>query len=698
MLSKSKINPILLILGLLAIGVISYKAWLSFNIFVYGDWWFAFKEKFLSDGIPSVIGPWGGPWLWRYPFLFIEFIFGLLGLGSSVSDKFLVFWPIVFLAPLVGFLLVRKITNSNLSGFVGSLIFSYNTYFLSIDTQGHELLPLAFIWGTFGFISFIYLLENKKKIFISLTTLLLFIAGFVDPRSLYIVSSLIFLYFFYNQFFLGKSWKINFKQNGIAFTSIFFILFLLNLYWLIPSIATSSLTNNEFLARTLFGSQFYNLQSSLAFFYPYWTGKEPTWLYVQKIPMYFWLYPILALSGLIVSRKNRKILFFGVLAILGIFLTKQEGAPFGFIYDFLFSHIPGFSAFREASKFDYITLLSFAVLIGAFADFAFAYFKNKKLKYLFIFLIALLPLWNTKPLITGEIKTMFVPITVNQDFYKLKDFVLKDPNYSRVVGVSLNGKYSFSTYVHPEQDLLSSMAHFWGPDVVAYNFDDKTKSEGEKLMDYLATDQARRLLSTSSVGYMPVFIQDDPSFQSIRRDTGKDGSYITGRMDKIPYLVKANIGTKNIALYVMSDYKPHLYLTMEPETLKKDVPYSTIDFRMINPSEYSLNIKNLSKPVHLNFTELYDPNWKIHVGKFNWWEVLLSKNYFLPDPIHSQNAVRFNQFYLDPKKICSNTPCNFEATLYAKPQSYLYLGLILSGGVLALTIGSVFYLWKRNEK
>lgn len=688
----------LAIILLTIISAVVYHRWVTFDLFFYGDWWYSFPQNLVSNFYPAAAGQWGGPWLWKYPYLFFQGLFGIAGFGSNVADKFLVFWQIALLTPLASFFLVRKLTKSNLAGFIGSLIFSYNTYFLSIDTQGHELLTVAFTWGSLAFLSFILLLENKKKIFIPITTLLLFITGFYDFRSLYVVAGVLGLYFLYHQLFVEKNWRKSLKLNFSYIALVFVLLGILNLYWLLPILSSNGLTNNEFLNRGIFGSQFYNLQSSLAFFYPYWTGKEPTWLYVQKIPMYFWLYPILAFSGFIIFRKNKKVLFFGLLAILGIFLSKQEGVPFGNVYDFFFTNIPGFSAFREASKFDYMTLLSFAVLIGAFADFAWNYFKDKRLKYVFVFLIALLPLWNTKPLITGEIKTMFVPISVSSDFIKLKDFALKDQNYSRIMGISLNGKYSFSTYVHPEQDFRYSLEHFWGTDLVTYDVEDKSQLEGVKIINYLKTDEARRLLSASSVEYVPVFIKDDPSFQSIRRDTGKDRQYFENEMDKIPYLIKADIGMKNILLYAVSDFKHHLYTTTEPETLKKDVSYSNVDFRMVNPSEYRFTVQNLSKPVYLNFTELYSTVWKMHVGKFNWWEVLYKKDYFLPESIHSQNAIRFNQFYLDPKVICSSTPCSFEATLYAKPQSYLYLGLILSGATLLLVIGSAIYLWRKNEK
>jgi hypothetical protein len=278
------------------------------------------------------------------------------------------------------------------------------------------------------------------------------------------------------------------------------------------------------------------------------------------------------------------------------------------------------------------------------------------------------------------------------------------------MGISQNKKYAFSTYLHPQQDFRYSIEHFWGTELVFYDIDDKSKEESEKLMKYLASDEARRLLSASSVSYFPIFIEDEASYQSIRRDLGKDRPYFEKQIDNISYLRKIDLGMKKIILYKTTGYKPHIYLTNEEETLRKDVQYKKLNFQMISPSEYHILFQNISKPVYLNFTELNDLSWKIHIGNFNWWEVLYKKDYFLSDSIHSQNAIRFNQFYLDPKEIClhreasakrckveSDGSYSFEATLYAKPQSYFYLGLILSGASLIIVFCSLPILLRKEK-
>jgi len=56
---------------------------------------------------------------------------------------------------------------------------------------------------------------------------------------------------------------------------------------------------------------------------------------------YFWLIPIFAFAGLWVGRKNKDVVFFGVMALIGILLSKQVDDPFPGLYPWLFKNVPG---------------------------------------------------------------------------------------------------------------------------------------------------------------------------------------------------------------------------------------------------------------------------------------------------------------------------------------------------------------------
>lgn len=684
------------IISLEIIAVLIYKVWLSFSIFAFGDAAFAFSETLKEYLYPSAWGIHGGALLWKYPLLLVYGIISQPGFSYNVVDKFTVLWPIVFIAPLSSYLLIKKITNSVFGAFVGALIFSLNTYFLSIDTQGHELLTVAFAIAPFAILAFIKLMETKKIFWATLTSLIVFIIGAYDLRSFYVVLGSLFLYVIYNQIFIEKKISLNIKQNFIGLFVFSLLVGLLSIYWLLPVAFMNSLTNNEFLSRQLFGGEFYSLQSAINLFYPFWSGSEPTWFFVQKIPIYFWLYTILAFSAVFFTKRNMHILFFAFLAALGVFLTKQEAAPLSQIYPWLYTHVPGFAAFREASKFYFLIAISYAVLIGYFA----VQIKNilrGKWVYLFVGITVLFPLLNSKPMLTGEINTMFIKKSLPDDFDKLKNYVVADKEYGRVMGINLNQYYNFTTHNHPTMNALYSLAHFWGAELISYNFLDNSKTEGEKMLNYFASDEGRRLLNQSSISYVPVFIEDKQTNQNIRRDLGNNRKFFDENMNKISYLKKIDIGLDNIILFKNLESKPHIYLALEKESFKKDVAFEKVESKMISESEYRVIFKNQKKPVYLYFTELYQPSWMIHVGKFSWYDVLFKKDYFLPNDNHSQGVARFNQFYLD-SNVCHSDTC--ELTIYFKQQSYLYLGLIVSGITLVVTIFATVYLFKKegNEK
>lgn len=113
---------------------------------------------------------------------------------------------------------------------------------------------------------------------------------------------------------------------------------------------------------------------------------------------------ILAFASLLLSKKHEITLFFGCVAILGIFLAS--GFSFNQYLSNFYSalvELPFLNAFREASNWIFFVIISFSILIGMTSSVVFHRFKNKVLRILVISLVALLFIATAYPLTTGEV-------------------------------------------------------------------------------------------------------------------------------------------------------------------------------------------------------------------------------------------------------------------------------------------------------
>lgn len=695
-----KYKYLIIILG---VSLLVCYRWISFSIFAYSDWYF-----FFSDNIKELLKPsvWINPsnsfgsisiTLWKTPIYLIQGIFGALGSNSNVPEKFLVFWPIIIFGGIFSFLLIKKIIVSKIGSVIGSFIFSYNTYFLSINSQGHEYLTIAFIYTVFAFWLFIKTLEEKKIFLAVCTGMLLFIIGSYDLRALYITFILMFAYFLFFLFFLNKSssFKKEIKTGLYVLLSVFIFL-LLSMYWLLPYFKSGVIANNPILNRELFGNSYWTIMRSITLFYPFWNGGFPEWFVVHPIPIYFWIIPIFAFLGLIFN-KNKKTIFFGFIALVGILLAKQVGEPFPRLYEWLYGNFPGFNMFREASKFYFLIILGYSVLIGSFIAFICKYFNKNRLliilKYCLIILIIIISLWNTIPVITGEIDSLYISRQIPEDYIVLKDFILTQPEYFRTFWTPTVSRWGFDSNNHPYISSAGIVQSNW-PEFADPDIYDKPSTH--------------KLFNIASIKYVIVPIMDTKNNDDFFVYYGNDREYFINKLDKVEYLKRVDIGQEKLAVYENKSYKPHIYVTHEQETISKDIQFEYIDFNPVNQSTYTISFTNIKEKIYLNFSETYDLNWKLMLGGFNLLNVI--NNYLvLPDSSHYENDASLNTFLIDPEYIRSNYPkesytenidgsIDIEMTLIFKSQIYLYLGLIISASILLLLLVYLVIYFLRNRR
>jgi len=119
-------------------------------------------------------------------------------------------------------------------------------------------------------------------------------------------------------------------------------------------------------------------------------------------------------------------------------------------------------------------------------------------------------------------------------------------------------------------------------------------------------------------------------------------------LDTIPWLKKVDV-TQKIAVYELLEFKDHFF------GLGEETP--GIQWQMINPTKYQVQVKNAQEPFQLVFSEAYDSLWQAKLNS----KVIISKPYqgFL------------NSFLIDKTG-------DFELTIEFLPQKYVYYGGVVS--------------------
>jgi len=706
--------PIIL---LVLFSIFVYSKWFSFKIFTNSDWGFSFAENMASK---TSISSWitnsnFGMFeilLWRTPIYYLYGVFGELGYGTNVSEKILVFWPTLIIANVASFLLVKKITKSNIAGVTGAIVFNYNTYIFVANTA--FLLYSAAAWTLVSLYIFIHAMEKRRLSLFLLSGIALFITGSYDFRIAYLTIFLLIFYFvFYNLFIIRFNKKVLIRLL-LLFTLQGVVFILLNLYWILASLASEALVTNSILSRGLFGNEFLNILYAFSFHHPYWTGDNPAIFQSQNIKIYFWLIPLTAFTGLILNKKNKNIIFFGLISLIGILLTKQIGIPFKGFYSWLFEYLPGFSAFREAAKFYFVISIGYSVLIGSFVMWIMKLKDNKNIyKYVSFFstgfIIVLLSLPSI-PVLKGSIVNMYTPRQIPADYLRFRDYLLKEDEFSRVFWIPAYSRWGIATDNHPQINGFDAVISTWNTFVKKYQ-KPGIDYQGDIIPTLLNEKYANNLLDISSIKYLVVPLEDNENEDNFFVFYRENRQYYIDELNKLEYLSKKDMNLDNLVVYENLDARSHIYVTDEKETIYKNVLYWQVNYKKYEPYHYEVNLENIKGKVYLNFAEQFNAGWKIRVGEFNWFHALYIKDYFIDDKYHFNNSALLNSYQIDPEAICNIHLCtvnsdgsyNIKINLFFVPQIYLQLGLVIF--VITFSVSAIYiifdfyrYTYEKNKK
>lgn len=490
---------------LVFLAIITHWFWfLESGPFTGGDWVYWFSETALEYFTVNfswvTSGGMGRDLIGSefYPQLLVGGLLArLFNFDMSQASAFLFYYPLIFIPYLSAYFLARHVSGSSLAAFIGAIAYSCNTYFIiSHQTQctvamAYALTPLAVLW-------FIYTVDGISVTYSILTGIVMSILSQYEVRSAYIVSWVLVFYLFYN---ISLERTDILRKLAVTILS-FSIIGFTNLYWLLPSLFAYSPSgqNFTFLYRPLFGDIYMNLRQAIFNFLPFWTAGNPANFAIHPIPMHLFLLPILAFVCMFSRKMDKKILFFAILVLIGVFFTKQSAHPFPTVYRWLYLHFPGFNAFREASKFYLLINLSYALLIGYSLNKLYRFTKHLKIKYIgeiCVLLVIIMSLWNTYPMVTQKL-TLSKSKTIPPEYIELKNHLLAQTTFFRTMGIPRVYRYTFYNTIHPALNASLITTELWKkPNFPVYD------------MNYLFKyPHLNWLFDTASIKY--VYIPYDP--------------------------------------------------------------------------------------------------------------------------------------------------------------------------------------------
>ncbi len=640
---------------------------------------------------------------YMFPFFYIWGVIGSYSLGMNL----IFLWPIAILSVLSPYYLLKYLKFEKSVCFLGSLMFAFNTY-LIMRTNAHLTIAMVNVLTPL-IILFFFKIKDDFNLKNSSIFMFLFTLGIIyELRIMLIVS---FILFIVGLFIFCGNLNRGLIKRGIMLILLFL---LLNSFWILPTAFSDKTQITSVIDRNLWGQNLFDLLHALALSEYHWSSGE----YIQEfiktpIKIYLWLVPIISFLGLLFIKnekdlKRKRILIaFSLVLLIGLLLSKFVSPPFHNLYSFLFNNLLGFSIFREPSKFYLIVSIAYLILFSYSLQHMSKFLKKSYINTTLFLIIFLLLLINSIPLFTKNIGGLYVSQNEPSEYKLLSEKMINDSDYHfRTIWVPFYHQLGYFSIYRPKISLWDELND---PKSIIYNTTQIkpgiSNFKNVKLYSNIfLSDNGRRILNNLNVKYIIVPMQLPESLEKIFPYAGDRKEYVK-EFDKISYLKKIDFG--NLTIYENQNYKPLILISENPNLLSDDSAYLNINFEIKNPSKYLLKIGNLSETTYLHFMESYNPGWQIIFLK----SYAPFYNNDILDETHYKNDMLFNSWTIDPQYIKDNYSekyytenpdgsINVEMVLYFKPQSYFYLGLLISGVTLLGCVGYLVWDWltKRRNK
>ncbi len=617
----------------------------------------------------------------QIPLVLFDHIFHLPG---DLVQKIVLLWVCLGLTLYSSYALTKS--------WIGMLLYSTNTWFLIVFSGGQSGVALSYAIAPLVFKRFLMIYSyvsatvagsqflsskklqkhtrstsrltyDKKLLRLSLVAGILFaIQVMFDVRVAYIQIVVIFLYMVFFICFISKKRDMQSVYRLIGFSMVIPLIttVLLHMFWVLPLLLTKSsgasiVSFHPTLDEVKFFS-FAKLENSISLLHPNWPENIFGKVYFMKpefliLPLLAYL-PLLFLSKQFKTQdrnKNILIVFFSLLGLLGAFLAKGANEPFGSVYLWLFSHVPGFSMFRDPVKFYIPVAMAFSVLIpeglSKFSSFFAGRFRVQRRSYFdfaislaFIILYLILIRQTFSHFSQGVLQRRTIP----REYYALQDFLREQKQFSRILWMPVQQRFAYVTDAHPSLN--------------GYDFFHVSSTSG--MIAVMQEKSTKKLLQEGAVKY--VILPSDSEEEIFLTDRVYDDRlYIKSlaALEKLTWLKKERQFGK-LVVFSIEQSKDHFWSTSDQHLL-----YSTVD-----ATKHILYFEqDTYQNVPLVFSEQFDPNWYAKIGG----RIIPSKQY---------NSY-FNSFDIPPIKHTETIE------VFYKPQDYLVFGMVVSSVTFLSILG-----------
>jgi len=435
-----------------------YKLLFSSGIVATGDIVFPWRISQISDYVKAYIYSWNPYYHAGMPYVAdpsgnLIFALSLTFLGilfpmSMAGTVWLIFW--LFLAGVSMYYMTYKLIEKRAASLVAAIYYMLTPYFTDIARAGfrshimaYAIVPLSISLYMRSIRSRSYLTAIKAGVIFAILMSLA-----LQPTILVFLSMIIYLLIYFLPNIIHFRRNKEFKSDALkSFLLVIIIGFSLNMFWIIPYLYRLTVTGalhwySDTIEGVIVSS---NLLGGFANVIindspPYFRGfvlRAQNWLttihYIGAITLTF-----LVFIPLLFKQRKREVLFFSCLSVISLILAGGTIGPLGSSYLWLFLHIPGFIIFNRPLFFFNFISLSYAFLLGAFMStildklqsiklivFSIVYHNGstadiirlqpnkQRLKWIASFLIILLILSQSWPMLTGNfvghIKTIDFP-------------------------------------------------------------------------------------------------------------------------------------------------------------------------------------------------------------------------------------------------------------------------------------------------